>query len=504
MDAHTISMPPVRVTRTYVTATAVFLALALLDTLVPGTYVTGNWWLVLLLLWLMPWPARRFEVTRPIELSGDTLLQLVTLTVMSWIYYRANTALLEAATYWDILKLDDRMKALDQTVPVAAVAIATAFLLAAPLQRAFHRNAIAAAFLVATPWLVLTCGDTAFDFVSWRDRPVANAGCLFQGGFPALFLMQACSLLERRRVRLALPVPTVDRSTLERLGPHIERCPRWVATSIVQPAIAIAMAGIGVRLYYDAFVDLGPAASSALVAIVPLSAVLLTAATVHHVRRRVARTGESRTLRHLFQRRDTLFAVVMLSVLWSWALFVDAPLAEFYAKDALAAVPGPAWSIDYVPEARALRVSGEYSFGVAAAFAEALERHPHVATIELSGPGGRQSEGLGIAHLIESHELATVVTKHCASACTLAFVAGRERTLLDEAGLGFHAVSAPVASFNLNRTYDHYLAHRGVGAEFIRRAAEVPPSEMWYPERETLAAAGVLTRAVTASAAAPR
>jgi hypothetical protein len=190
---------------------------------------------------------------------------------------------------------------------------------------------------------------------------------------------------------------------------------------------------------------------------------------------------------------DTALAILLLGALWSWALVVDAPLAEYYAKDALAAVPGQAWAIDYVSASRTVRVSGEYRHGVAAAFAETLERYPDAGTVELRGPGGRQSEGLRIAHLIERYDLATVVKTHCASACTLAFVAGRERTLLGDAGLGFHAVSAPVASFNLNRTYDHYLAHRGVDAEFIRKAAEVPAAEMWYPSVATLLDAGVVT-----------
>lgn len=481
-----------RVTRTYVTATLAFLALAGLDTLVPATYVTGNWWLVLLLVWLMPWPARRIDATRPVEWSWDSLLQLVTLAVLSWLYYRANTALLEAAAYWDVLPLGGHPKALNLVVHDVVIGVATAALLVVPLHRTFDRRAIAAAFVIATPWFVLTGADAAFDPGAWRERPVSSALCLFEAAFPPLMLMQACALLVRRRASATARSPTVPRSTLERLGPLLDRCPRWLATSIVQPALAIAMAGIGVRLYYDAYVDLGPAASSALVAIVPLSAVLLTAATVHHVRSRPLEPREPRTRPPLSQGLETGFAVAMLGLLWSWALFVDAPLAEYYAKDALAAVPGPAWSIDYVPETRTLRVSGEYSYGVGAAFAAQLERYPDVRTVELQGPGGRQSEGLRIAHLIETHELATVVTTHCASACTLAFVAGRERTLVGDAGLGFHAAKAPVASFDLNRTYDHYLEHRGVDAGFIRQAAEVPPSEMWYPAYDTLLAAGVV------------
>lgn len=488
----TAAPAPRRLTRTYVTSTLAFLALATFDSLVPGTYVTGNWWLVLLLVWLMPWPARRFDVHRPMARTRDALLQIVSLAVLSWLYYRANGALLETAAYWDVVELEGDLQLLNHVANVTAVGVMTAVLLACPVHRAFHRRAVAAAFVIAAPWLVLTGTDVAFDPGAWRERPLNGARWLFEAVFPLLLLLQACALLERRRVRAALPLADIPWTMLARLGPLFDRCPRWLATSVVQPALALALVGIGVRLYYDAYVDLGPAASSALLAIVPLCAVLLTAATVHHVRRERGQPREARRLQRIAQRLDTGIAVAMLAVLWSWALFVDAPLAEYYAKDALAAVPGPAWSVEYLPESRTLRLSGEYSFGVAAAFAEEFEHHPEIETVELQGPGGRQSEALQIAHLIESRKLATVVTTHCASACTLAFVAGRLRTLVDDAGLGFHAVSAPVVSFDVNRTYDRYLAHRGVDAEFIRAAAEVPPDEMWYPAYDTLLAAGVV------------
>ena len=481
-----------RVTRTYVTATVAFVVLAVLDSCVPATYVTGNWWLVLLLVWVMPWPGRRLGDTRPAGYSWENVLQFATLVVLSWLYYRANTALLEAAAGWNVLPVAGPLGTVERVAHDVGVGMATAVLIGRPLHVAFGRRAIEAAFLIATPWFVLTGADGAFDPGAWREHPANAARWLFEALFPPLLLLQACALLRPRHARAMAPGPLADRSTLERLGPFIDRCPRWLATSIVQPALAVALAGIGVRLYYDAYVDLGPAASSALVAIVPLCAVLLTAATVHQLRRQRGRPREPRPLLRLVRGLDTGIAVGVLAALWAWALFVDAPLAEYYAKDALAAVPGPAWSVEHVPEARALRLSGEYRHGVAAGFAEELARHPDVEVVELQGPGGRQSEALRIAYLIESRGLATVVNTHCASACTLAFAAGRVRTLGDGAGLGFHAVSAPVISFDVNRTYDHYLAHRGVDAGFIRQAAEVPPAEMWYPAYETLLAAGVV------------
>ena len=481
-----------RTCHTYDVASLGFLFLAALDTFHPATLVTGSWWLVLLLVWLMPWPARPFNRVRPFRPDGDALRQLTVLVVFAWLYYRANGALMETATYWQFA-LEGKLHAMNFVAQNVLVGLATAALFARPLHRCFTRSCVAAAFLIGVPWFILGCTDTAFDFVRWTERPLSNALWLFEASFPPLLLMQACDLIERGRLRLTVPAPTQSRATIARLGAFFDRCPRWFASSAIQPIGMIMLLAVGARLYLDATNAYGPFASSAVASIVPLTTLLLTAVTVHHLRT-VRRTRPRLGLRQRFaEGLQTALVILLLIPMWTWVVFVDAPLAEYFAKDALAAIPGPDWSVNYDAHRKTLVLAGEYQFGVATALVEALDHYPDAHTVELEGPGGLANEGLAIAHAIQNRDLVTHAIGDCESACTLAFVAGRERFLGENASLGFHAVSAPVFSIDLNAEYDRYLAARGVDRQFIRRAAATPANDMWYPTNDELKAAGVIT-----------
>ena len=482
-----------RVGYTYNLATIAFLALAALDTFHPATFVTGSWWLVLLLVWLMPWPTPGFNPVRPFRMSRESIQQLTTLAVFAWLYLRANSALMEAAAYFEFSQLEGKPRALNFVAQHVVVGLVTASLFAKPLHRCFTRRAVAVAFVIAGPWFILTGTDTAFDFVRWLDRPLSNALWLFEATLPPLLLMQGCDLLERRALRSTTPASIDARSTIARLGPHFDRCPRWLASSTLQPFLVLTFVGIGLRIGLDNVDSLGPAFTILLTSIIPLCALLLTAATVHHLRQRRSAPPHRELWQRVTDRLNGAFAVLVLGLLWAWVFFVDGPLTEYYAKNALGAIPGPGWTIDYDADRQTLALAGEYQFGVAAAFADALDKYPDAHTVELEGPGGLQNEGLAIAYAIETRKLATHAVADCESACTLAFLAGHERILRRDVTLGFHAVSAPVFAFDLNAEYDRYLAGRGVDAEFIGRAAATPPDDMWYPTNDELKAAGVIT-----------
>jgi hypothetical protein len=255
----------------------------------------------------------------------------------------------------------------------------------------------------------------------------------------------------------------------------------------------IMLFAVGVRLYLDAANDYGPFVASAVASIVPLTTLVLTSVIVHHLRT-VRRARPRLGLRQrITEGLRTALVILLLIPMWTWVVFVDAPLVEYFAKDALAAIPGPDWSVNYDAHRKTLVLAGEYQFGVATALVEALDHYPDAHTVELEGPGGLANEGLAIAHAIQNRDLVTHAIGDCESACTLAFVAGRERFVGENASLGFHAVSAPVFTIDLNAEYDRYLASRGVEEPFIRRAAATPANDMWYPTRDELFAAGVIT-----------
>ena len=102
-------------------------------------------------------------------------------------------------------------------------------------------------------------------------------------------------------------------------------------------------------------------------------------------------------------------------------------------------------------------------------------------------------EGQQIARLIQDRGLDTLVESHCASACTIALIAGRHRTAGPDAGIGFHQPTFPGLSeadrqlmiADMRRLY----REGGISGGFLERVLRVPPDDMWYPTHEELVAA---------------
>jgi len=155
-----------RTSRAYLATSLAFVSCAALDVFEPTVLVSGAWWLVLLLVWLMPWPNRAFDSTVPARLNWRTLHSLLALAVFSWLFFRATTSLLDAALYWEIIDIAGSARALNYVVQDLVVGLITGTLLAPPLQRPFGRDSSAVAFVVATPWIILTSADTVFDLYS--------------------------------------------------------------------------------------------------------------------------------------------------------------------------------------------------------------------------------------------------------------------------------------------------------------------------------------------------
>ena len=382
-----------RTSCTYNVASLGFLSLAALDAFGPRVLVSGAWWLVLFMVWLMPWPNRAFDTRAPARSLWETLHQLPVLAVLGWLYARAWESFAGTLYSWRFTDPDGPFRLLNFPLQTALVGLAIAVLLARPLHRAFGARAVAAAFVIAAPTIIYTCVDTLSDLTRWLDRPVANSIHAFDAVFPLLLLMQRCARLEQRANR-TVTQQHAQRTLLARLGPLFDRCPRWFANSAVAPLLLITAAATMLRFWVDAL----PAQQPALVALValalPACTVLVTAAVIHELRKRraAARTG-ALAGKLLFPLRAAVSAL-LLAPLWAWTLMMDAPLAEHYALNAFAALPGPAWTLDYDGSTRTLRLSGEYQHGVANAFTAKLNELPDVALIELEGPGGFEQRRL--------------------------------------------------------------------------------------------------------------
>lgn len=162
----------------------------------------------------------------------------------------------------------------------------------------------------------------------------------------------------------------------------------------------------------------------------------------------------------------------------------------------------PSTRIVLGPGERDIRLSGELTEGAAERLAGLIEAHRTVERIHLTSEGGLVDEGAAIGALIAEHGLVTYVPDYCVSACTLAFVRGRERLVLAEARLGFHA-PYETGPFGVEIAADSaperaaYLA-AGISADFVDAALKVRPDDLMIPDTDTLVRAGVATGRVDA------
>ena len=128
----------------------------------------------------------------------------------------------------------------------------------------------------------------------------------------------------------------------------------------------------------------------------------------------------------------------------------------------------------------------------------ALEQNPKIREVVLSGPGGRMGAGFEISRMIRNRRLATRVDTACASACTIAFLGGVERSIARSGKLGFHRASFPGMSaddmFEANRDMKRFLLSAGVAAGFAQRVLDTPADSIWVPTPEELLAARVIKR----------
>lgn len=141
-----------------------------------------------------------------------------------------------------------------------------------------------------------------------------------------------------------------------------------------------------------------------------------------------------------------------------------------------------------------LEISGSFSWALPQTFQAALAAAPDVQIVRLESPGGHILPAMQIADIIHERGLDTFVGRFCASACTIAFLAGRQRWLAPEARLGFHQARAPGLPSELaNRYLQEAYVRLGMPVVFMAEALRAPPDGIWIPSRAELKAARLIT-----------
>lgn len=161
-----------------------------------------------------------------------------------------------------------------------------------------------------------------------------------------------------------------------------------------------------------------------------------------------------------------------------------APTAEF----------GTPYSLQLQPAGDVIELSGSFSWAVPQSLVAMLAQAPGVRTIWLDSPGGHLQSAEQVARIIRTRGLDTYVARGCASACTIAFLGGKHRTISPDAKLGFHQARVPGLPPSqsdpvLQRTYLSYKIPDG----FIAHVLDTPPTALWIPSDEELRAAGIIT-----------
>ena len=157
-------------------------------------------------------------------------------------------------------------------------------------------------------------------------------------------------------------------------------------------------------------------------------------------------------------------------------------------------LPDIPYQLRVVNDGSVLELSGSFSWALPQSFQAVLAGSPNIRMIRLESPGGHVQPAIQIATLIHERGLDTYVGRFCASACTIAFLGGRQRWLGPGARLGFHQASAPglpseLVNGYLKAAYDNFR----VPPAFVARVLSTPASDLWFPTSPELRAAHYTT-----------
>lgn len=144
-----------------------------------------------------------------------------------------------------------------------------------------------------------------------------------------------------------------------------------------------------------------------------------------------------------------------------------------------------------------VRIDGGIGPGLTADVESLLREHSEIRTIHLNSQGGLIDEGRRLAVLIRKNWLNTYTSERCVSACTLAFLAGKQRIIKKDAVLGFHQYVVFESTGSTRQTEEEkdrdLMIKTGIDADFLERAYSTPHESMWSSTKEQLLDANVVT-----------
>jgi len=177
--------------------------------------------------------------------------------------------------------------------------------------------------------------------------------------------------------------------------------------------------------------------------------------------------------------------------------FTTVPQIVEYANILAGDTKLPPYEIRVLPGGREVEFSG----GIRAGSEKELERivsaMPQLKVLHVNSVGGRIREAERMAELVRKKGLTTYTSDQCLSAATLVFIAGKERVVASRAKIGFHQGWFPGMTEHQRRVSDEALRktmlQAGVSDEFITHVLATSHESMWYPTKQEMRKAGVIT-----------
>jgi len=197
-----------------------------------------------------------------------------------------------------------------------------------------------------------------------------------------------------------------------------------------------------------------------------------------------------------------VLAVVLISCTFILGSFVTLSAGFIdYQQQAVDAYKPPKPNFKIISSSTSgLIFDGDIDRGATKALRKAAQSLPAETRLSLNSMGGLIVEARGMANVVNEFGLSTRVVQRCYSACTLVFIAGAQRSLGEQAELGFHQydvysqsplpwiVPEEEQEKDLKRFRDKQVADW-----FLEKAYNTPHESIWVPLRDELVSAGVVT-----------
>lgn len=152
----------------------------------------------------------------------------------------------------------------------------------------------------------------------------------------------------------------------------------------------------------------------------------------------------------------------------------------------------------------AIFVAGRFAHGISDDVVDLYHANQDtVKSIMYSSSGGKLHESVTLYRLARKHNLSTYAINYCFSACTTAFVGGRQRISLMQTKFGFHKFGAKAFK---NIEPDHVVIveaqdknarlfeQQGVKQGFLDQLYQADHADMWNPDLGELLKANVVHR----------